>query len=75
MFKSSHTKLLYQEFIKDYQQLRSNHPQNSPFVYVDPAGVIKLLTNVVGSDEGGENDIFGVSIAENGWMEFLSIND
>ena len=42
-----------------------------PFVYVDTDGAMKLVTNVVDS-MGGENEIFALSMANDGFMEFLA---
>jgi len=46
-----------------------------PFVYVDTEGGIKLVTDVVDSSGGGDNEIFALSVANDGFMEFLAFQD
>jgi hypothetical protein len=43
-------------------------------VYVDHAGSVRIVTSVV-DDNGGENDIFALSVAQDGFVEFLAFQD
>lgn len=42
-----------------------------PFVYVDSAGV-KLVTNVV-DEKDAPDGVFALSMAQDGWMEMLTL--
>ena len=72
MLKSSIAASVFNDFSSNYQIYSETKSQSSPFVYVDPEGSIKLLTNVV-EDDGTNDGIFAVSVAEDGWMEFLAL--
>jgi hypothetical protein len=74
LLKSSLSNALFEDFTSSYQSLKTIDDQQKPFVYVDHDGVVKLLTNVVGADENDEG-IFAVSVAEDGFMEFLALQD
>ena len=80
ILKSSLTKELYQDFVSTYQICHQNQPsknfncQQTPFVYVNNDGSIKLITDVVDSI-GGDDEIFALSIAEDGFVEFLAFQD
>lgn len=78
ILKSSLTKELYRDFVSSYQvchQNPSNHLNHQkPYVYVNNDGSIKLITNVVNSI-GGEDEIFALSIAEDGFVEFLAFQE
>lgn len=77
ILKSSLSNALYQEFLDSYQSYNTQTQSNSnskPFVYVDPEGGIKIITDVVDSF-GGENEIFALSVANDGFVEFLAFQD
>ncbi len=75
MYKSPLTANVVHGFISSYQSLKnlSSRRSTEPFVYVDSQGV-KLVTNMVGASAtpGG---VFALSMAEDGWMEMLALND
>lgn len=75
MLKSSISSSLFQNFVSSYQKFQSTDSTTDiPFVYVDSDGSFHLLTNVI--DQNGSADgIFALSMAENGWMEFLALQD
>lgn len=72
LLKSSLSEALFNHFKSSYQSLKNIDDQQRPFVYVDQDGVVKLLTSVFADDEG-EDGIFAVSMAEDGYMEFLAM--
>ena len=72
MLKSAIAASMFNDFTSNYQIYSESDKQSRPFVYVDPEGSIKLLTNVV-EDDGTSDGIFAVSVAEDGWMEFLAL--
>ena len=75
MLKSSLSNTIFNHFSSNYQQLEKTKQHSSqPFVYVDPNGSVKFLTNIV-EDGSDESDIFAVSVAEDGWMEFLALQE
>lgn len=76
ILKSGLSKELFSEFVSNYQTCHNQHlPQiNQPFVYVNTDGSVKLVTNVVDS-YGGDDDIFALSVAEDGFVEFLAFQD
>lgn len=71
MLQSPLATSIFNQFSSNYQTYSQDQ---NPFVYVDQNGNIKLLTDVV-NDNGSSNGIFAVSVAEDGWMEFLSLNE
>lgn len=74
MLKSSLSNTIFNHFSSNYQQLNNEKNSSQPFVYVDPNGSVKFLTSIV--EEGSEeSDIFAVSVAEDGWMEFLALQE
>jgi len=65
---------MFNHFSSTYQQLTNHGNSSQPFVYVDPNGSVKFLTNCV--DESSDSDeIFAISVAEDGWMEFLALQE
>jgi hypothetical protein len=63
---------VFNEFVSNYQTCSPcNNDETSPFVYVDPDGGVKLVTNVINS-LGGQDEIFALSVANDGFMEFLA---
>lgn len=74
MFYSGLTKNMFQNFLKE-SQLERTHSKSSPFVYVDSEySEIRLLTNILNGSKKG-SDIFAVSIACEGDIEFLSTEE
>ncbi len=75
MLKSSLSDNLFQSFVSSYQNIPdTSYSSHIPFVFVDTEGGVKLLTNVV--EDGNRSDgIFAVSMAEDGWMEFLAMQE
>lgn len=72
LLKSSITRNLFNEFTTNYQTLElENYSIAQPFIYVDNDGSIKLLTDMVKNCDG-DDDIFAVSVGEDGWMEYLA---
>jgi hypothetical protein len=74
LLKSALSASLFDQFSSSYQVYEDTPQPHSPFVYVDTEGNVKLLTSVV-EDDGSTDGIFAVSMAEDGWMEFLAIQD
>lgn len=72
LLKSSLTRNLFNQFTTNYQTLElENYSLTQPFIYVDNDGSIKLLTDMV-KNSCGEDDIFAVSVGEDGWMQYLA---
>lgn len=65
---------MFNQFASGYQAYTEESTKENPFVYVDTEGNVKLLTSVV-EDDGSVEGIFAVSVAEDGWMEFLALQD
>lgn len=57
-----------------HQDQSSTNSELRPFVYVNCDGNVKLITNVIDSI-GGEDEIFALSIAEDGFVEFLAFQE
>lgn len=81
LLKSSLSNQLFDHFTASYQSLPeslsgtdNDNVLATPFVYVDHEGVVKLLTNVV-DDSLSADGVFAVSVAEDGLMEFLAVQD
>jgi hypothetical protein len=74
VLKSSLSASLFHQFSSSYQAYQNDSNEVNPFVFVDQLGNIKLLTNVV-EDDGNLEGIFAVSVARDGWMEFLALQD
>ncbi len=72
MLQNALSSNLFNDFTSSYQ----NYPDQStnPFVYVDSQGNVKLLTSVV-EDDGESDGFFAVSVANDGWMEFLALEE
>ena len=68
------TDRLYHSFLESFESPSSQDPQNQqshPFVYVDEAGV-KYIANFV-NDELHSGQIYALTVAEDGFMEMLSL--
>lgn len=74
LLKSTLSESMFNQFTSSYQAYTGKTPTDNPFVYVDTEGNVKLLTNVV-EDDGNVEGIFAVSVAEDGWMEFLALQE
>lgn len=75
ILKSSVTHNVFSEFVSNYQTFQTTFSnQDQPFVYVDYDGAIKLVTDVVDSEKEGD-EIFALSIAEDGFVEFLAFQE
>ena len=73
LYKTHLTATVFKDFSSCYQHFTSSQtPHSNPFVYVDASGV-KLVTDVI-DDESGEG-IFALSVAQDGWVEMLAINE
>ena len=73
LYKTHLTATVFKDFSSCYQHLNSTKNSHAnPFVYVDATGV-KLVTDVI-DDESGEG-IFALSVAQDGWVEMLAINE
>lgn len=74
MFKTGLSISLYREFLSSYQGSSQNHHSSStvPYVYADKDG-IKYIASMIDQD-GSEGDIFATSVAEDGWIEYLSLS-
>ena len=73
LLKSRLSSSLFQNFVSSYQSLSPENNQNS-FVFVSPDGSVKYLTNLMNDFEGKES-FFALSIAGDGWMEFLTLQE
>lgn len=71
MLNSSLGHSLLQDFVSSYQRIQTSEIPYIPFVFVDTDGQVRLLTNVVG-DDGSDDGVFALSMAKDGWMEFLT---
>lgn len=83
ILKSSLSRELFQNFVSTYQicnqdqtteVLTMQQQLTKPFVYVNNDGSMRLITNVVDSI-GGDDEIFALSIAQDGYMEFLAFQE
>lgn len=74
MRKSTKTETLVNQFASSYQTIPALDPSQKPFVYVDHDGNVKLLTDMVDGQKN-KDGIFAVSVANDGWMEFLAFTE
>lgn len=77
ILKSSLTTSVFEEFVSSYQSYQTKNPEHAtsePFVYVNTDGQIKLVTSVVDS-EGWDDEIFALSVAGDGFVEFLAFQE
>lgn len=72
MYKTHLTATVFKDFSSCYRHLdpTSKNSPEKPFVYVDASGV-KLITDVAEYSE--EEGIFAVAMAQDGFVEMLSI--
>lgn len=80
-FKSGLTQQMFLEFKSSINQKKSKiknqsssslHHSSAAFVYVDDQGV-KYVANLL-TDLEDEDDVFALSVAEDGFMEILTVN-
>ena len=77
ILKSKLSNNLYESFVATYQTClpaKVSLQYDQPFVYVSPDGEIRLVTEMMNS-KGGEDEIFAVSIANDGFVEFLAFHE
>ncbi len=77
LFKAPLTAFVVANFLSTYQTLDHspiNEAPTEPFVYVDSYGV-KLVTNVVDSTHAEKDGVFALSVAEDGWVEMLAMEE
>lgn len=74
LLKSRLSSSLFQNFVSSYQSLSKNEPNQNSFVFVSPDGSVKYLTNLMNDFEGKES-FFALSVAGDGWMEFLTLQE
>ena len=74
-FKTSLSKNLYRNFAKDYQSFNPKDiQQDEAFVYVGNDGAMKLLASV-SDGEQITGEIFAQGVSNDGWLEYLAVND
>lgn len=76
MYKAPLTATVFKDFSACYQHFAAQDSPNSdqPFVYVDSDGV-KLITDVVGDKAEWIDGVFALSVAGDGWVEMLAMNE
>lgn len=78
MYKAPLTASVFKDFSSFYDQISSSElpvslNSNEPFVYVDATGM-KVITSVVNTGQSAKG-IFALSVAQDGWMEMLAIDE
>lgn len=74
MFKTGISNLLFNEFTADYQSISQEHETQSPLIYADANG-IRLVTSVLDVVSSNESELCALTMAGDGWMEIVSLND
>lgn len=76
MYKTHLTATVFKDFSSCYQHFTSQKTKSpeQPFVYVDASGV-KLITNVVDEDNDSSDGVFALSVAQDGFVEMLSLHE
>ena len=76
MYKTHLTATVFKDFSSCYQHFTSQKSKNpdQPFVYVDSFGV-KLITNIVDEDERGDDGVFALSMAQDGFVQMLTLHE
>ncbi len=74
MYKTHLTATVFKDFSSCYQHFTSQHAKSpdQAFVYVDASGV-KLLTSVVDDLSAASDEIFAISVAQDGYVELLTL--
>jgi len=76
LYKTHLTATVFKDFSSCYQHFTSQKSKNpdQPFVYVDSYGV-KLITNVVDEDYRGDDGVFALSMAQDGFVQMLTLHE
>lgn len=76
MYKTHLTATVFKDFTSCYQHFSSQESKtpDQAFVYVDADGV-KLLTGVADGIDTATDGIFALSLAEDGFVEMLSLHE
>jgi len=76
LYKTHLTATVFKDFSSCYQHFTSQKSKSpdQPFVYVDAYGV-KLVTNVVEEDGVSHDGVFALSVAQDGFVEMLSLHE
>jgi hypothetical protein len=76
LYKTHLTATVFKDFSSCYQHFTSQKSKSpdQPFVYVDASGV-KLITNVVDADNLSGDGVFALSMAQDGFVEMLSLHE
>ena len=76
MYKTHLTATVFKDFSSCYQHFTSQQTKSpeQPFVYVDASGV-KLITNVVDDESVGGDGVFALSMAQDGFVEMLTLHE
>lgn len=76
MYKTHLTATVFKDFTSCYQHFSSQKSKNpdQAFVYVDASGV-KLLSSVADDLNAATDGIFALSLAQDGFMEMLSLHE
>jgi hypothetical protein len=76
LYKTHLTATVFKDFSSCYQHFTSQKTKcpDQPFVYVDASGV-KLITNVVDDDNATHDGVFALSMAQDGFVEMLSLHE
>lgn len=74
MYKTHLTATVFKDFSSCYQHFTSQTAKSpdQAFVYVDASGV-KLLTSVVDELNAASDEIFAISVAQDGYVELLTM--
>ncbi len=74
MYKTHLTATVFKDFSSCYQHFTSQSAKSpdQAFVYVDASGV-KLLTSVVDELNAASDEIFAISVAQDGYVELLTM--
>jgi hypothetical protein len=76
LYKTHLTATVFKDFSSCYQHFTSQKSKNpdQAFVYVDSFGV-KLITNVVDEDHQGDDGVFALSMAQDGFVQMLTLHE
>lgn len=74
LLKSGLSRLMFDSFVSDYQSYSQCSTSFRPFVYIDETGSMKVLTDMVNGKNEISDDIFAVTVDENGWTEVLELD-
>ena len=75
MYKTHLTATVFKDFTSCYHHFQSpNNSVEKPFVFVDASGV-KLITDIISDGFSEEEGIFALAMAEDGFVEMLSMEE